>query len=371
LQPVKTLMMESRSRTGSRLLTAGLALAGLVWAIAQVVQAEADPLYAVSGITVDVTDTDASSAKLKAISQAQVKAFGVLLERLGGPEARAHLEGLQPSDIGRMMDSLSIEEERTGPGRYIGRLTIRFLPDKVRQVLAQSSVAFTEERAPAIVVVPVWLGPDGPEAWSDNPWRSGWLALNAHDTLVPLIIPLGDLTDAHTLTPEQALDGDQAALEAVRQRYSADAIIVALAAPLGETAIRASVVGETPLGRVDFDETYSTGESGFAAVAEQVAKTFHSDLLAEWRMARPYASRAAVQSISVAVPFSSLEQWNRVRAHLIMTPGVDGVDLSSLTSQGAVVRLSYSVPFSELQALLAGKQLNLALRGDTWVLQPF
>jgi hypothetical protein len=361
--------MASRSRPGSRLATVCLALAALVWAIALAPPAWADPLYTVSSVEVDVTDTSASSAKLKAISEAQVKAFAVLLERLGGSDATARLQGLGPADIGRMMDSLSIEQERTGPGRYIARLTIRFLPDKVRAAMAQVDVAFTEDRAPAVIVVPVWLGPDGPEAWTNNPWRAGWLALDAHDSLVPLIIPLGDLTDSQTLPAQQALDGDRDALEALRQRYSANTIILAVAAPLDNATIRATLIGESASGPVDFDRTYTA--DGVAAAAEQAAREFHSAMLADWRTSRPTVRPTAVQSIRVAVPVASLEQWNDLRARLVDTPGVSGVDLSSLSARGAVVRLNYSVPFPDLQAELADRRLDLALRGETWVIQPY
>jgi hypothetical protein len=361
--------MASRSRSVSRLATACLAMAALVWAIALAPPARADPLYTVSGVAVDVTDTSASSAKLKAISEAQVKAFAVLLERLGGSDATGRLQGLGPADIGRMMDSLSIEEERTGPGRYIARLTIRFLPDRVRAAMAGANVAFTEDRAPPVVIVPVWLGADGPEAWTNNPWRAGWLALDAHDSLVPLIIPLGDLTDSQTLPAQQALDGDRDGLEAMRQRYSADAIILAVAAPLDNATIRATLIGETASGPVDFDRTYTA--DGVAAAAEQAAREFHSAMLADWRASRPTVRPTAIQSIQVAVPVASLEQWNDLRARLVDTPGVSGVDLSSLSARGAVVRLNYSVSFPDLQAELADRRLDLALRGETWVIQPY
>ncbi|MFW6076663.1 MAG: DUF2066 domain-containing protein, partial [Hyphomicrobiales bacterium] len=252
------------------------AIAALVWALALAAPAQADPLYTVSGVAVDVSDTDASSAKVKAISEAQVKAFAILLERLGGEAAATRLQDLGPAEIGRMMDSLSIEEERTGPGRYIARLTIRFLPDKVRAALAGAGVAFSEDRAPPIVVVPVWMGPDGPEAWTNNPWQASWLALNAQDSLVPLIIPLGDFTDSQTLDAQQALDGDQAGLDAMRQRYSADSIIVAVAAPLDNTTVRATLIGETAMGTVDFDRTYTAEDGGVAAATEQAVREFHS-----------------------------------------------------------------------------------------------
>jgi hypothetical protein len=158
---------------------------------------------------------------------------------------------------------------------------------------------------------PVWLGPDGPEAWTNNPWRAGWLALNAHDTLVPLIIPLGDLTDSHTLAAEQALDGDRAGLEAMRAALSADAIIVAVAAPLGETAIRATMVGETATGAGRFRRNLQHRGRRSCRRGRAGCRNSIRPCLAEWRTgAAAYVSAAAVQSISVAVPLSSLEQWN-------------------------------------------------------------
>ena len=347
------------------------AIAALLWALALAAPVQADPLYTVSGVAVDVSDTDASSAKLKAISEAQVKAFAILLERLGGDAATTRLQGLGPAEIGRMMDSLSIEDERTGPGRYIARLTIRFLPDKVRAALAGADVAFSEDRAPAVVVVPVWIGPDGPEAWTSNPWQASWLSLNAQDSLVPLIIPLGDFTDSQTLGARQALDGDRAGLDAMRQRYSADSIIVAVAAPLDNTTVRATLIGETAMGAIDFDRTYTADNGGVAAAAARAAREFHSAMLAEWRDSRPSVRAAAVQSIRVAVPVTSLEQWNDLRNRLTSVPGVAGVDLSSLSGQGAIVQLNFSVPFPDLQAELAHRRLDLALRGETWVIRPY
>lgn len=358
------------SATLPRLMAVALVLAALAGAGPGL--AQGNPLYTVSGIAVDVTDKDASRAKLKAISEAQVKAFAVLVERLAGEAGQAVLKRLSPADIGRMMASLSIEEERTGPGRYIGRLTVRFLPDKVRQALARAGVAYSEERAPPIVIVPVWQGPEGAVAWTDNPWRRAWLALNAQDALVPLIIPLGDLSDAQTLSPEDAIVGHTAKLEAVRLRYSGEAILVAIAAPTGEATVRAVMSGDSPLGFIDFDKTYTAEEGGVEAAAGQAARRFYAAMVAKWRESRgPARPAAAVQALSVAVPFASLEQWNAIRSRLLATPGVAGVDISNLTGGGAIVRLSYGVPLADLQAALAGRRLDLALVGDTWVLRPF
>src|ERR1041384_7649186 len=97
-------------------------------------------MFSVTGVDVDVTDTDASSAPPRAIIEAQVKAFYILAQRLGSSDAAQRLAGMDARDIGRMLRSLSIEEERSAPGRYIGKLTVRFLPGKIREVFGQHGI---------------------------------------------------------------------------------------------------------------------------------------------------------------------------------------------------------------------------------------
>ena len=80
---------------------------------------------------------------------------------------------------------------------------------------------------------------------------------------------------------------------------------------------------------------------------------------------------APARHLRVALPVATLEQWNDLRDRLVSTPGVSGVDLSSLTSRGAIVQLSFAVPFPDLRAELADRRLDLALRGETWVIQPY
>jgi hypothetical protein len=63
-------------------------------------------IFAVQGVEVDATSTDASSAKNQALMDVQVKAFFQLVERLGSAELAAQLkEKLKPEDIARQAGS--------------------------------------------------------------------------------------------------------------------------------------------------------------------------------------------------------------------------------------------------------------------------
>jgi hypothetical protein len=342
-------------------------------------------LYTVTGVDVDVTDTDASTARTKAIIEAQVKAFPILAERLGSTKAVERLADLTPQQIGRMLRSLSIEEEHSAPGRYIGKLTVRFLPNKVRAAFAERGLPVVEEQAPPIVVLPVWKSPEGTIVWEENIWRKAWLDLKAEQAIVPLIVPLGDLQDSQAITPEEALAMDPVKLESLMIRYEAKAILVAIAEPSGEIAVHAIMNGDSPLGKVAFDENYQAEEGGIEASAAMAARSFHNALLDHWRSvklkmaaaarAEAEAQRAAqevasAQSLQVAVPFRNADQWNEIRQRILSVDGVRGVDVATFARNGAIIKLMFGSSVEDLRNSLYASNMRLDRIKGNWVLQP-
>jgi Uncharacterized protein conserved in bacteria (DUF2066) len=348
-------------------------------------------IFAVTGVDVDVTDTDAATAKTKAIIEAQVKAFYKLAERLGSAEAVQKLADLKPDQIGRMLRSLSIEEEHTGPGRYIGKLTIRFLPGKIRQTFSDHGIPVVEDQAPPMVILPVWKSPQGPVVWEENLWRKAWLDLHAEQSTMPIIIPLGDLEDTQAISAEEAIASDDVKLESLKIRYAAKSILVAIAEPDGNNGVHVMMSGDSPLGKVTFDKVYTADEGTVEASATLAASRFQSAMLDRWRQvrlkmaadakAKADAEKAAQQAaadaasqgpraVSISVPFKSPVQWNAIRGRLVGTPGVVGVNVSSIAVDGAVIRLTYAKTLQNLQDALSGSGLRLEQVGGKWVLQP-
>jgi hypothetical protein len=342
-------------------------------------------LFTVTGVDVDVTEKDASTARTKAIIEAQVKAFFILAGRLASEDEAKRLAGLTPQEIGRMLRSLSIEEEHSAPGRYIGKLTIRFLPKNVREQFNRHGITIVEDQSPPIVVLPLWKGPEGPQLWDDNLWRKAWLDLRAEQAVVPVIVPLGDLQDTSAITPEEALALDPIKLESLMIRYEAKAILVAIAEPAPEGGIHAVMIGDSPLGKVTFDKTYTAEDGTAESAAQLAARRFQGVMLEKWRSVRlklvaeqraraeeerRQAQAYSSQSLPVAVPFSGIHQWNGIRARLLAVPGVIGVDISTIAENGAVIRLAYVDTFQRLQNSIMGRGMKLVQMGGTWVLRP-
>ena len=87
-------------------------------------------VFAVQGVEADVTDKDVATAKNKALFDVQMKAIVMLAQRLGNETFAAEIAKLEAKDVLPLLKSLSIEQEGTGPGHYIGKFTVRFIPDK-------------------------------------------------------------------------------------------------------------------------------------------------------------------------------------------------------------------------------------------------
>ncbi len=336
---------------------------------------ETDP-FAVQGIEVDITDTNAAAAKEKALTEVQMRAFVELAQKLGSADIAAELAKMDSKQVIPLLKSLSIEEEKISPGRYQGKFTVRFLPDKIKPILVKVGITLPEAQGPALLVVPVWKNEQGQTTlWDDNVWRKAWLSLNAQQAQIPLIIPLGDQEDSSTLGAQDAVSNDPVKLEKMRRRYDVGTLLVAFAEPAPTGGVHARMIGISPLGKITIDKIYKADSGTLNDSAIMAAQRFHQLMLDKFRsdqakLAAKSANPNAPQSVAVAIPFTSPTAWNGLRARILSTPGVVGVDVTSLDGQGASARLIYSGNIQDMQSSLQATGLQMIRAGAAWVIQP-
>jgi hypothetical protein len=335
-------------------------------------------IFAVQGVEVDVTDASAASAKNKALTEVQIKAFRQLAANIGSPEIVAAIETMEEKDILPFLRSLSIEQEAISPGRYQGKFTVRFLPEKVKSLYANYGVRVVSAQGPSFLVLPMWKDETGNfQLWEDNPWRRAWVALRAEQSIVPVIAPLGDLDDSAIITAEDVRAGDEVKLEAIRRRYDVAAVLVAFAEPAEEGGVHARMAGDSPLGKITFDKIYraESGDRGESAVL--ATQRFHAVMMEKYRSgaARTASAEASAnsnkrQALSVAVPFAGPSEWNRLRSRILAAPGVVGLDVASLGGDGAVVKLTITGGVEVMQSRFQRVGLQLSNAGGAWVIEP-
>lgn len=372
-------MTTVRGLVGAALVALLVTVAGLVRVgIAGPVETN---IFAVQGVEVDVTSTDAAAAKTQALMDVQVKAFFTLAERLGSPELAQDLAGkMKPEDIAPYLKSLSIEQETSAPGRYIGKFTVRFLPAKMQKFYEAYGIRLPSKQAEPILVLPVWRGKEANQLWEDNLWRKAWLDLKGEQGIVPVIVPLGDYDDNEAIGVEAALNNDPIRIEAIRRRYGAPSLLIAQAQE-AEGGLHVYIEGETNLGKVTLNKIYKAEDGTIESAAAMAVQKFQALLVEAYKNSETRAAAAAAEaeagkdanktrSISVAVPFTSPTEWNRIRSRILTAPNVVGVDVSSLSGEGAVIKLVFSNSMPTLQDNMQRVGLRLSQYGETWVIQP-
>jgi Uncharacterized protein conserved in bacteria (DUF2066) len=330
-------------------------------------------IFAVQGVDVDVTDTDASTAKNKALVDVQMKAFRTLAERLGNQRIVDEVALYDEKKVLPFLKSLSIEEESISPGRYKGKLTVRFLPNKIRALYGGFGVKVGGEQGPSFLVLPIWKSATGDVLWEDNPWRQAWINLRAEQSQVPVIVPLGDFDDTELLSVKDVLSEDAVKLEALRKRYDVRKVIIAFAEPAENGSVRARMTGDSPLGKLTFDKTYD-GETGrVEESAGLAAQRFHAVMLEKFKsgQARVVERKRPVegadrQTINVRIPFAGPSDWNGLRSRILSTPGVTGLDVNSLGADGAVVALTFVGTPDDMGRSMQASGLNLQRADGGW-----
>lgn len=339
--------------------------------------------YTVTGVEVDVTAQDAAKARVKAIEEAQIKAFGVLATRLGGESGGAIMATLPPAEIGRLMASLSVEDERSAPGRYIGKLSITFLPEKVRAAFLAKGVGLPEKRVEPILLIPVWL-PKGaePVIWDDNPWRRAVVKLDLAGGRVPFRLALGDTDDwAAFSTPAEAT---AQAVAPLLTRYQAAAAVL-MVAEQDANGIHVHLAAFPGLAGLAFDKTYPPGEASLAQaageVADAIAQSWNPDAPATplaavvptppAEAATPAAPALPSQSLEAMLVFTSPEGLATTRKNLLTAPGVQGMDLVQVMVGGGLVQVKYTGSMQELQLALGSRGLELVELSSGWTIRPY
>ena len=331
--------------------------------------------YAVQGVDVDVTDQSVKAAKDKALVDVQMKALVELGQNLGGTGVAAEFSKLEAKQVMPLLKSLSIEQETMSPGHYQGKFTVRFLPDKLKPMLAAMGVHLPAEQGPPMLVIPVWTDESTRVVvWEDNPWRKAWADLHAAQSQIPILVPLGDQEDSTTLSAKDISDNNLVKLEALRRRYDVKTLLIAFAQPAPGGGIHARVVGTSDLGKITIDKVYTADTHVLADSAAFAAQRFQTLITDKFKSDQAKFAAAKAGSgpaaLAVLVPFAGPSEWNGLRSRILSTPGVVGLDVTSLDAGGASARLLYSGNAEDLGPSFQAANLRLDRSGVGWTIRP-
>ncbi len=317
-----------------------LALAGPVFA--------GNP-FEIAGVPIDGYGSSMAKARKTAMDAGVLAASWRLVERLTLAEDRAALAvplEITPQMAAQWVESFEIANERRSPTRYLGDLTVTFDAVQVRDFLKINTLPFVEVQAAPVLIVPLWRTQAGVTLWDNNPFMTVWRHRTFANRLAPFKTPAGGVQDRQNASASNIRYLDTASLVDLASRYNTEKIIIMTAEPLGRTGVRAhaervhiqdmGVVGVDSLGRFSSAEK-ATQTANLDAIARQLARQEEE----KWKQVA-IVRDAQVQTVRVTALYQALAQWRRLREALGGIPLVQQARLDGLSSQGALLTLTYS-----------------------------
>jgi hypothetical protein len=335
-------------------------------------RADNQPAMAVPGVSVDVTASDAVSAREKALLEGQRQALSTLLNQLATPADIAKLPPLSDAQITDMVADYQVESEKVSSVRYIGQITFRFRADAVSNYLGQGGISATVGTGPPVLVLPVLTSGGKNLLFEDgNSWLAAWNQHRPADGVVRLVLPLGDAADVAAITGDEALAGDSAKLQALATRYGVGEVVVA-DATVDPGNLALAVKRYTPAGAVGGFEDKFAGEpdAAFVAAIDRVATQTQQDWIAQNRV-----TSSVEQRLTVEAPLGSLAQWSEMNRRFAAVATLRHVDVVYLMRGRAELDLVFVGDRGQLAQALgqqgmvlqdtADGQTTLSLAGGT------
>lgn len=375
-----------------------LAFLTVFWALPAAAQTVENAEYTVEGVQVDVSAKNAVMAREKALAEAQVKAFEKLAERLLPSDRFATFTPPDADTVSLLVQDFEVTNEQLSATRYKGTFTVRFRPSAVQAQWAQGNMpqqpaASTPAGQTAgipkpYLVLPFYQTVYGSQLWGEaNPWMRAWRHMRTDRSMMqPTVVPVGDAYDMSKVLDTQPLTYDPVRVQELAARYSADDVMVLLAAKEGRrlniNIYRHAFEGPRFVQKIVVDQLPSeTDEALFMRAAMQVKAVLRQQwenaqrnaTLAPPQQGRPqqphYRQQQTIRQQTPPVPytqrargpattynthakFASVQDWVRIKNALDRVPGMQGVVVKTLKSREALLDLRFEGNINQLQAAL-------------------
>lgn len=347
-------------RTAPILLMGALAVCFYTLMVGPAMAQSGNPLFTIENVKVDVSAENALKAREQAFEQAQLKAFKELASRML-PDTQS-VETPPLMAISTMIQDYEVSDEKLSSKRYIGTYKFRFKDRSVKRYFSGQGAEYTDVASQPILVLPFLETANGTILWShQNAWMKAWAsAPNLSSGLVPIVVPLGDLSDVSDIGDDAVLTYNRRSLQNMVARYRSSEAVIAIARAEG-TGLSVQIY-RTDRSQPEYVHQIleralpnQTQDQLYARAAQSVKAALSKD----WKKKTVVDTRQQ-GSITVHVTFSSLQEWSNIQRSLKRVYGISNMQLQALSPKDAYLELTYEGTFDRLKLSLEQASLFLS-----------
>lgn len=344
-----------------------------MFAFATAAEAKTSTVYSVAKVSVTVDAADAVTAKEKALAEAQQIALHRLLKRMTSWRSHAKLPVLTDEMVERMVEGMSVRRESNSNTRYIAMLDFNFEPNAVRDILNRFNIAYTDQQAPEVLLLPVMIEGGAVRPGTNNAWYTALSGVDGEHALAPvkLASPRDDIT--------ASMIGDlgsnaRSVFESLKYQYRSENLVLAVAeVDPKATELRLRLLGQDAVGGFTLTRTFHIVDRDVDDAATMAAQVAVKVIEGRWKTTRlasqgALAGSADLETIELNAQFSGLKAWQEMRARLQKVPGLQGLDVKTLTARGASITVDFPGGAPRLAQAAQSQGLALEQRGQEWLL---
>lgn len=330
-------------------------------------------LYTVARLSIDMQAKDAVTAKAKALTVAKRRALATVFRRIAPFNSAGQLPQVSDKDIDSMVEGFAVQRERNSPTRYLATLDFTFDAQAVRSLLAEKGIPLSDQQADRISVLPLYVANGKIDHSGRDPWRTAWNALDLTHAVVPVkLVRAGPSLTMESLSG--LLGGDPKAFIELRDKVKAEKLVVAVAEPTADgKTLTSQLFGFDRVGAIGLKRHDQIVGGDLKAAAAYAASISQRILEGRWKLLQsPAGTGEGGQAVAfdVFVEFSGMSQWKDIRSRLAKVPGVNGLDVKSLSARSAQVNLQFPGGAENLANTLGSHGLSLdGSSGNAWVLR--
>jgi hypothetical protein len=344
-------------------------------------------VFTVANVKSHAEAADAVEAKKLAVQSAQAQAFRQLVARLTDFRAGTQIPDLTPEDLERLVAGIEVRGEGVSGTSYVATFGVTFSERAVASLFSQYGATPIMDRGPEILIVPVYIEEGTAKATDRNPWRIALAALDLTHALVParLAPARSDITagiaNAYVAHPSTGVD-------TLKSQYHTPQIFLAVAELDGSgDSLTLKLCGNDALGLFSVQRKVKAKDGIDEAAMQDAARIAFETVQQRWMLTREsspasnamaspgagdhasFSPAGGLVSLQVTAEFTSLKEWQTIRARLQSVPGVQNWDLRSVNPRSAEIGFDFPGGAERLAAMAAAQGLTLESGPDGLVVK--
>jgi len=330
-------------------------------------------VYTVAKLSVDMKAKDAVTAKKQALRLAKRRALHTIFRRIAPFNSFDRYPSLGAKAIDDLLEGFSLRRERNSATQYLATLDFRFQTEGVRKLLTAKGIVITDQQAGRIAVLPVYIEKGNINHTGRDVWRTAWNGLDLEHAITPVrLVRAGPSLTMEVLSG--LLGGDLHAFAALRDKYKAQKLVLAVAEPTvdGKT-LTTRLFGADRAGPLSLTRNNPVYNGELNATARETAAITLGILEGRWKLIKSpgggASAEVALTGVEVIVEFAGMKQWREIRTRLEKVPGVQGFDIKSLSARTAQVAFQFPGGAERLSQALGSHGLTLLGGSGSWILR--